>query len=154
MANLGSNTPEKRGRILWEMSKSMGRFRLIKDNSELIRIFPEARIGVENGLPLTMNLALLALGSQRWTRAFGIDLLYHAIERVEDVQLLERVGLGMPDFFRMAAEADVFGGLAEANLQARHEYIMEHTRSWPPALKTRMSMFPRSSSPWTRQPNT
>jgi len=103
----------------------MGRFCLIKDNAELMKIFPEARAGVEHGLPLTMNLALLALGGQRWTRAFGIDLLYHAIERVEDVQLLARAGLGMPDFFRMVAEADVFGGRAEADLEARHEYLFE-----------------------------
>ena len=123
--NQGSNTPDKRSRILWEMSKAMGRFCLIKDNAELMKIFPEARAGVEHGLPLTMNLALLALGGQRWTRAFGIDLLYHAIERVEDVQLLARAGLGMPDFFRMVAEADVFGGRAEADLEARHEYLFE-----------------------------
>ena len=125
MKNLGSNTPEKRGRILWEMSKAMGRLCLIRDNTELIKIFPEARTGVENGLPLTMTLALLALGGQRWTRAFGIDLLYHAIQRLEDVQLLARVGVGMSDFFRMAAEADVFGGRAEAEIEARHDYILE-----------------------------
>ena len=125
MKNLGSNTPEKRGRILWEMSKAMDRLCLVKDNAELIRIFPEARTGVENGLPLTMTLALLALGGQRWTRAFGIELLYHAIHRLEDVQLLARVGLGMSDFFRMAAEADVFGGRAEAEIEARHDYLFE-----------------------------
>ncbi|MBV8071358.1 MAG: glycosyltransferase [Acidobacteriaceae bacterium] len=112
--NLGANTPEKTGTRLWEMSKALRRFCAIKNNEELLKIFPEARPGAENGLPLQMNLGLLALKGQRWTRAFGVDLLYHAIERFEDAGLLERISSGLPDFFRMVADADVFGMVAEA----------------------------------------
>ena len=116
--NLGANTPEKTGTRLWEMSKALRRFCAIRDNAELIRIFPETKPGVENGLPLRMNLGLLAFNGQRWTRAFGLDLVYDAIERFEDVSLLERIGSGLPDFFGMVADADAFGMVAEAEALA------------------------------------
>lgn len=122
MKNLDADTPQKISRVFWEFSKVMRRFCLIKDNAELVKIFPEAKIGVENGLPMTTNLALLALGGKRWCRAFGLDLLYDEIQSFDNVQLLEKIGLGMSDFFKMIADADVFGAVAEATIQKAFEW--------------------------------
>src|SRR5271166_4352093 len=49
--NLGSYTPEHTSRILWETSKALRRFCRIDDTSQLLRIFPEASVRAERGVP-------------------------------------------------------------------------------------------------------
>src|SRR5208282_3297422 len=120
-------TPEHTSRILWETSKALRRFCLVSDDSELIRIFPEARARAENGVPLKINLALLSLDGPRSTRAFGLNLLFDEMERFENIELLARAGLGMSDFFRMDPDVDAVAMAIEESkwFENRHDNLFE-----------------------------
>jgi glycosyltransferase involved in cell wall biosynthesis len=137
LANADANTPAKIARIFWELPKVLERFCALDDVDLFFRIFPEARKQAQEGLTLRALLALEALKApHRWTRTFGLDLIYREFADPEGARALEAAGFGYPEFFRVAAEIDASGAAAIEDLVGRIEetgsYLKEviQARDW------------------------
>jgi glycosyltransferase involved in cell wall biosynthesis len=130
MANTDANTAAKIARIFWELPKVLERFCAL-DNADLFfRVFPEACKQAKQGLTLRTLLALVALNApHRWTRTFGLELLYREFADPEAARALEAAGFGYPELFRAAGEADASGAAALEDVTA---YLKEVTqaRDW------------------------
>jgi len=137
MANLDANTPAKIGRVYWELSKALERFCALNDADLFFRVFPEALKHNKKGLTLRTCLALVALNaSQRWTRAFGLELLYREIKDPRVYSALEAAGFGFPDFSASASAVDVFGAAALADVMAARDWWHSQAQNWENAHKT------------------
>ena len=105
--NADANTPTKLARIEWEIQKVLERFCAMSDPELFFRAFPEVSQYAQVGLPLQALLAIAALGGpQRWTRAFGLDLLYRQLADPAVVESLDAVGYSYPRFFALVADVD------------------------------------------------
>ncbi len=137
LANADANTPAKTARIFWELPKVLGQFCALNDTDLLFRIFPEAREHAREGLSPRALLALVALKApHRWTRTFGIELIYRELADPVAARTLQAAGFGYPEFFRAAAETDAAGAAALedaiARLQEAGSYMndVSKARDW------------------------
>jgi glycosyltransferase involved in cell wall biosynthesis len=106
-ANMDANTPAKCARIHWEMPRVLERFLDLTDRDLFLRVFPEARAHLDQGLGLRGALAALALQAPSiWTRSFGIEALYRELGDPSTAAALDAAGYGFPYFFRLLAEVD------------------------------------------------
>ena len=124
LANADANTPAKIARIFWELPKVLEQFCAFDDFDLFFRVFPEAREQAKEGLTLRTLLALVALKApHRWTRTFGLELIYREFADPEAARALEAAGFGYPEFFRAAAETDASGEAALDDITARVEEV-------------------------------
>jgi hypothetical protein len=117
-ANAGSDTPENRRRINFEVFENLRQFvDNIQDIDLLLKIFPEAR---DHTWPLeerlvSFHLAHIALAQPSSVhRLFGLDLLYKLMsDRSMADYLKATCHFDYPDLYRLEAERPVFADYAE-----------------------------------------
>jgi len=117
-ANAGSETPENRRRINFEIFENLQQFvENIRDIDLLVKIFPEVR---QHRWPLedrlvSFHLAHIALAQPSSVhRLFGLDLLYKLMsDRATADHLESRCGFDYPDLYRLEGERPVFADYAE-----------------------------------------
>lgn len=108
-ANLSSNTPEKKARIFWELSKVMQRYRAIDDPGFLGRIFPDAKQYLSMPVSPLAALAIVAVNrDEEFTRNFGLDLLFELLDDPQKSKELTAAGYGHARLFQFATTAAVF----------------------------------------------
>jgi glycosyltransferase involved in cell wall biosynthesis len=130
LANADANTPAKIARIFWELPKVLERFCDFDDAELFFRVFPEACEHAKEGLRLRTLLALVALKApHRWTRTFGLELLYREFADPEAALALEATGFSYPEFFRAAAHSDASGAAALEDVVAYLKEVIQ-ARDW------------------------
>ncbi|HEY9868194.1 MAG TPA: glycosyltransferase [Candidatus Obscuribacterales bacterium] len=117
-ANAGSETPENRRRVNFEVFENLALYAdHIRDADLLLKIFPEVRQHpwpIEDRL-VTFHLAHVALAHGTAVhRLFGLDLLYKLMaDRNTAEYLRARCNFDYPDLFRLEAEKPVFADYDE-----------------------------------------
>src|SRR5262249_35444840 len=117
-ANAGSETPENRRRINFEIFENLQQFvDNIRDIDLLEKVFPEVR---QHQWPLEdrlvqFHLAHIALAQPSSVhRLFGLDLLYKLMsDRALADYLKSRCAFDYPDLYRLEAEKPLFADYAE-----------------------------------------
>lgn len=125
-ANAGSDTPENRRRVNFEVYKNLRLYAQYIDNVDLLcKVFPEVK---HHPWPLEQrlvrfHLAHVALAQPTAIhRLFGLDLLYQLMENADEAEYLRQVcRFDYPDLFALEGQKPLFADYGElSQTEAQH----------------------------------